>query len=304
MADIFLSYSRKDAELAGRVAEALKSVGWDVWWDANISAGARFRREIVEQLQTAKCVVVLWSKESVQSDFVIDEAEHGRQRGILVQALLDDVEVPFGFRGIQWANLKKFAGETRHPALADLVAGITRHVPPRITNPEYRPSAVSLASSEPAVPAIAPPEREDPSSQLIQQKKPVQRNAGPAPRPLGGASSSSNATATRKVSPERQAPTSPPAQRKQEPVKIAPEMPGKPVVRQGGDFVSASLSSTPYQKPTSSSDYVTSAWVVLTLVITNVAWEFLLPNVSFQIGFPVIMVIALIVYRLSHGSWW
>jgi hypothetical protein len=41
--DIFLSYSQKHAARAKEVANALSASGWDVWWDVNLYAGARFR---------------------------------------------------------------------------------------------------------------------------------------------------------------------------------------------------------------------------------------------------------------------
>jgi TIR domain len=128
MADIFLSYSRKDSPRARQVADALTLAGWDVWWDVNLTAGEKFRHEIQNQLNASKCVVVLWSRDSVQSDFVIDEAEEGKRRGILVQAIVDDVQPPFGFGGAQWANLIAFTGDDDSPGLTDLMAGIARHV--------------------------------------------------------------------------------------------------------------------------------------------------------------------------------
>ncbi len=33
MADVFLSYSREDQALAGRLVELLEGRGWDVFWD-------------------------------------------------------------------------------------------------------------------------------------------------------------------------------------------------------------------------------------------------------------------------------
>src|ERR1017187_9479323 len=98
--------------------------------------GARLRHEIAGEPRAAKCVVVLWSRNSLESDFVIDEAEEGRRRGVLVQAIVDDIEPPYGFRGIQWANLVEFAGDTESPRMTDLMTGIQRHVSPIDAIPE------------------------------------------------------------------------------------------------------------------------------------------------------------------------
>ena len=56
MADIFLSYAREDRELVRKVASALESNGWTVWWDRNIIAGHAFDEVIERELHGAKCM--------------------------------------------------------------------------------------------------------------------------------------------------------------------------------------------------------------------------------------------------------
>jgi hypothetical protein len=130
MADVFLSYAQEDRTAARKLADALRELGWDVWWDAQVYVGARFRAEITSQLQSAKCVVVLWSQASIESDWVIDEAEEGKKRGVLVQALIDAAQPPHGFRGIQWANLNSWSGDTHAKEFVKLADGISRHATP------------------------------------------------------------------------------------------------------------------------------------------------------------------------------
>ena len=130
MPDVFLSYAEEDRPRAEQVAEGLRTLGWDVWWDVHIYVGTKFRAEITRKLESAKCVVVLWSRASLESDWVIDEAEEGRQRGVLVQALIEDVQPPHGFRGLQWANLSNWDGDFRAPSFARLHAGIAHRVAP------------------------------------------------------------------------------------------------------------------------------------------------------------------------------
>ena len=72
-----------------------------MWWDRRLLPGTHFRTEIARQLQSAKSVGVLWSHHAIESDWVVDEAEDGRRRSQLVQALIDDVQPPHGFRQIQ-----------------------------------------------------------------------------------------------------------------------------------------------------------------------------------------------------------
>ena len=75
MADIFISFSRKDLSRVRALADALSTRGWSVWWDRQIPAGRTFDQVIAEALASARCVVVVWSKESIASSWVREEAE-------------------------------------------------------------------------------------------------------------------------------------------------------------------------------------------------------------------------------------
>ena len=70
---IFLSYAHTDKARAQRLASALEHSGYTVWWDAMIEGGSRFARSIDDALAKADAVVVLWSKNSIESDWVRDE---------------------------------------------------------------------------------------------------------------------------------------------------------------------------------------------------------------------------------------
>jgi len=64
-----------------------------VWWDRKIIAGQTFDQVIAHELETAKSVVVLWSKDSISSEWVKNEAAVAAERGVLVPALIDLVQV-------------------------------------------------------------------------------------------------------------------------------------------------------------------------------------------------------------------
>ena len=70
MADIFLSYERSDYPRAQKIAAALEQHGWSVWWDRKLMGGARFDKAIEHALSAARCVITLWSKGSVSSDWL------------------------------------------------------------------------------------------------------------------------------------------------------------------------------------------------------------------------------------------
>ena len=50
-----------------KLANALESEGWTVWWDPKLRAGEHFDDVIEKALNEAKCVIEMWSKRSVQS---------------------------------------------------------------------------------------------------------------------------------------------------------------------------------------------------------------------------------------------
>ncbi|MGD2153958.1 MAG: toll/interleukin-1 receptor domain-containing protein [Gemmatimonadales bacterium] len=125
MSDVFLSYAREDLSHAERLARALEAAGWSVWWDRSIPAGKTFDEVIEAKLEAARCVVVLWSRAAVASDWVREEASEGKRRGILVPVLIEsEVKVPLGFRRIQAADLADWDGSDTDSSFQQLVRDI------------------------------------------------------------------------------------------------------------------------------------------------------------------------------------
>ena len=101
MTDIFISYARADRKKVRRFAEALEREGWRVWWDLRIRSGSSFDRVIEQALAEARCVVVIWSQNSVESDWVRVEAGDGLIRSILISiAIEQDLILPLQFRNV------------------------------------------------------------------------------------------------------------------------------------------------------------------------------------------------------------
>jgi hypothetical protein len=124
MTDVFVSYASEDRVRAGQLAQAFGARGWSVWWDRKIIAGQAFDKAIERELETARCVVVLWSAHSVDSEWVKNEAAVAAERGVLIPALIDGVRLPLEFRRKQTADLVNWHGEAGHAGLEALCEGV------------------------------------------------------------------------------------------------------------------------------------------------------------------------------------
>lgn len=131
MSDIFISYAAEDRDRAKRLAEALQSQRWTVWWDRDIPFGKRFDDVITEALAAARCVIVLWTRQSVKSHWVRTEAGEGAARDVLVPIRLDaDAEIPLEFKRLQTADLSDWMPGTVHQEFDLLLRRIAGLVKP------------------------------------------------------------------------------------------------------------------------------------------------------------------------------
>jgi hypothetical protein len=124
MADVFLSYANEDRETARAIAGLLESAGCSVWWDRRIPAGRTWCSMIEEAFRDMRCIVVLWSTHSVDSDWVKEEAEEARALGKLIPVLIEPVKPPVGFRSIQAADLTDWDGSTDYVGARQLIADL------------------------------------------------------------------------------------------------------------------------------------------------------------------------------------
>lgn len=160
MADVFISYAREDQSTAEAIAKALALEGlegWHVWWDHSLKPGERFRQVIERELDAARCVLVLWSKHSVRSRFVLDEAERAQDRGVLIPLLIDkDIDtsdIPLGFGVLHTADLTDWTEGAAHPGYDRLVETV----------------ASRIAAAEPRASAEAGPNHRD--GQAVKRKE-------------------------------------------------------------------------------------------------------------------------------------
>jgi NAD-dependent DNA ligase len=130
MPHIFISYSSKDRSTTRKLAKILEKQGLKVWWDKNLQPGKAFDRAIGKALDESDSIVVLWSKNSVKSDWVLDEAYEGLERKILIPAMIETVKLPFGYRRIQAVNLSRWQGADSAKGIKDLIKALQVLVDP------------------------------------------------------------------------------------------------------------------------------------------------------------------------------
>jgi len=124
MTDVFLSYSRADRPVAEAIARELQRLGVDVWWDHDLLGGDDYRRRISDILTRVRAAIVIWSRRSVESQWVISEAAAARERKVLVPVTIDGQELPIDFRALHTTDLVSWVPGDRLPdpllkALAD-----------------------------------------------------------------------------------------------------------------------------------------------------------------------------------------
>lgn len=150
MADVFLSYARGDRSVAERLANAIGDTGLTVWWDRHIKGGAEFSHDIERQLEAASRVLVLWSKEAVDSRWVRDEASVAADSKRLVSATVDGTPPPLGFRQFQTIDLAGWTKKGAKIPLA-LAEALEVELPPAAAAARTRPKHRHIAAAIGAV---------------------------------------------------------------------------------------------------------------------------------------------------------
>lgn len=123
-ATVFVGYSRDDQKRALPIIKLIEDAGYSVWWDGLLGGGERYSEATTAALEGAKAVVVLWSKTSVGSHWVHDEATRGRDRQCLVPVSIDGTPAPLGFGQFQTVDLSRSKIKAGDPAADNVIRAI------------------------------------------------------------------------------------------------------------------------------------------------------------------------------------
>ena len=93
---IFISYSHRDRGICDRIDALLeKRKDFTVWYDKGLVPGEVYRRRIAEVIRSSDYFIILLSKTSVASDWVIDEVEYAKKlRKRILPIWLENVDIP------------------------------------------------------------------------------------------------------------------------------------------------------------------------------------------------------------------
>ncbi len=129
MHEIFLSYSRRDSDTVQALAKALSERGLVVWIDrSGIEEGDAYDTQIEDAIAQTRVVIVLWSKNSVKSQWVRAEAAYALGKHKLLPISIDRTDPPLQFLHIQTIDFDGWQGGSDGEAFARLLAALSKRL--------------------------------------------------------------------------------------------------------------------------------------------------------------------------------
>jgi len=156
MSDVFVSYKRENQVAVGRMVDALRAEGLNVWWDVDVPPSAAWEQTIERQLAEARVVIVAWSAAAVASENVKAEARWARRQDRLLQVYLDQCEPPLFFGERQGLDLRAWTGTASDRTFRALVDAIRRGGDAKGVVPKPADSWTGAGEPEVIPPAMAP----------------------------------------------------------------------------------------------------------------------------------------------------
>src|SRR5919106_881532 len=106
MAQIFISYSRKDIGFVRKLAGDLEKAGYEVWWDlTDLRGGDDWLRVIPAAIESSDSFIVILSPNSAISDWVKKEYTQALSlRKKIIPLMLERSSVPFALNTINYVD--------------------------------------------------------------------------------------------------------------------------------------------------------------------------------------------------------
>jgi len=106
---VFISYSRRDSELATQLHDDLEREGMDAWLDnSDISAGYEWDNSIEDAIDNCDYFVLLISESSMASENVLDEVNFARNLDKrIIPVLKEQCTIPYRLQRLQHIDLEE-----------------------------------------------------------------------------------------------------------------------------------------------------------------------------------------------------
>lgn len=128
MAEVFISYSRKDRSSVQAIIARFEELDVGTWLDVELSPGQVFRKVINTELRGAKAVLVCWSPNSSKSDEVNAEAEWAYKRDKYVPIIIAPCELMPPFSSVQTTDLSQWNHAPEDPNWLMVVENIAKRI--------------------------------------------------------------------------------------------------------------------------------------------------------------------------------
>ncbi len=168
----FISYPRRNAEFALKLARELKAAGFQVWFDQlDIPAGSRWDDEVQKALAKCEIFMVILTPEAIESQNVKDEIGYAIDSGKrILPVLLQQCDIPFRLRRFHYVDFTmldyNLGVETAEKLLTSLINETT--IPQRVNI--IPPASEPESSVEDGEPEQKATEKEKPVSKAKAEK--------------------------------------------------------------------------------------------------------------------------------------
>jgi TIR domain len=102
---IFVSYSRSDAEYVTKLVEYLRAQGLTIWVDANLDPGDRWNTTIREQIEASAVLLLVMTPAAEAAEWVERELQYAQSLGRPIVPLLLDGKPFFSLFNRQHENV-------------------------------------------------------------------------------------------------------------------------------------------------------------------------------------------------------
>lgn len=147
MAQVFISYSRKDLSFVEQLAADLKEAGFDVWYDlSNIRGGSHWTFEIEKALKNSQFAVFVLSPDSIVSEWVQREFLFANNRNMTIVPLMyRSCELSLSFLDLNYIDVQ---GSNYRQNFDEILEALSEQQEPSSTGSESRKSPEPLPSKK------------------------------------------------------------------------------------------------------------------------------------------------------------